>query len=92
MFIVTSSTTGTHKARIHSSTIKGYPCLYTATCTESELCAAKSVVRKNFGNGPAESVRQVTCSDEIRQLCGDFFNDAKRRQVFNVWTFNPHAK
>lgn len=92
MFILTSSTTGTYKARIHSSTLPGYPCLYTATCTESELCAAKSVVRKNYGNGPAESVRQVKDATEILQLSGDFFNDAKRRQVFNVWTFNPQAR
>jgi hypothetical protein len=91
MIILTSSTKATNKAQIRSMPATGFKKLYTASCPKSELCAAKSVVRKWFGNAPAESVSQLTDADQIRQLTGDFFNDAKRKQVFNVWTFNPKA-
>ena len=90
MIILTSSTKATHKAQIRSTAANGFKQLYTASCPKSELCAAKSVVRKWFGNGPSESVRSAT-PDEIKQHCGDFFTDPQRKQVFQVWIFNPKA-
>jgi hypothetical protein len=91
MTILTSSTSACYKAQIRSSPERGFEQLYTATCTESELCAAKTVVRKNFGHPAAESVRQVKDADEIKQLTGDYFRSPQIKQVFNVWTFNPQA-
>jgi hypothetical protein len=92
MTILTSYTSATHKAQIRSSPANGFRQLYAASSTESEFAAAKSVVRKWYSNAAAETVRKVTDSDEIRQHVGDFFQDPKRKQVFNVWTFNPQAR
>jgi hypothetical protein len=92
MIILTSSTKATNKAQIRTMPATGFKKLYTASCPKSELCAAKSVVRKWFGNAAAESVAQVLLADEIRALTGDFFNDSKRKQVFNVWVFNHQAR
>jgi hypothetical protein len=89
MIILTSSASGTHKAQIRSSPERGFKQLYTATSTESERSAARRVVEKTFGPAAAQSVRQVKESDHIRQATGNFFNDPKRKQVFNVWTFIP---
>jgi hypothetical protein len=92
MTILTSTTKATNKAQIRSSPGNGFQKLYTASCPMSELCAAKSVVRKWYSNAAAESVRQVKDAEEIKQLCGGFFDDPKRKQVFNVWTFNSKAR
>lgn len=92
MIILTISTSACYKAQIRSSPERGFKQLYTATCTESELCAAKTVVRKNFCHAAAESVRLLKDADEIKQHLGDFFADPRRKQVFNVWTFNPQAR
>lgn len=92
MTILTHQTSGTNKAQIRSSLDRGFRPVYMATCTESECRAAKNVVLKNYGYAASQTVRQVTDAAEIKSLVGDFFKDPKRKQVFNVWTFNPQAR
>jgi hypothetical protein len=50
------------------------------------------VVAKFFGFAAAQTVRPVTDRAEIDALTGTFFKDPKRKQVFNVWTFNPQSR
>lgn len=92
MVILTSSTFDSFKAAIHSSPENGCRPLYRASCTSGPEHAAKAVVRKNFGDAAAETVRQVTDKREIYALTGDHFKDPKRKQVFDVWTFDQKAK
>lgn len=89
---LTSSTGYTNKARLHSSPTTGFTLLFTATCTESERGAACAVVAKSFGYDAALTLRQVKDATEIKTLVGDFFLSPKRKQVFNVWTFDQRAK
>jgi hypothetical protein len=88
MVILTSQTAGTNKAQIRTSAETGFKQTFTATNTESEHSAAKAVLRKAYPPSVAESLRQVKDASEIKALCGNFFNDPKRKQVFNVWTFS----
>lgn len=92
MTILTSSTAAACKAQIRTSFAAGFKRIYTGTSTGSELAAAQNLVRKWFGPGPAESVREVKAAAEIRALVGDFFDDPQRKQVFTIWTFDPAAK
>jgi hypothetical protein len=92
MIILTSETAGTYKAQIRSDLATGFKQLYTATSTSSELFAARAVVRKWFSEAAADSVQRVKDGDEIKRLTGDFFQDAKRKQVFEVYSFDPKAK
>lgn len=92
MIVLTSYTSGTYKAQIRSSVEKGFKQLYTASCTMSEEHAAKAVVEKNFGALAAAKIQQVKDGEEILALVGDFFKDPKRKQVFNVWTFDMRAR
>jgi hypothetical protein len=92
MTILTSYTAATYKAQIRSSPDRGFKQLYTATCTMGERQAAQAIVRKNFGDDAAQTVRPVTDRAEIDALTGNFFKDPKRKQVFNVWTFNSKTR
>jgi hypothetical protein len=92
MFILTSYTSATYKAQIRSSPASGCKQTATASSTESEKSAARAVLAKAYPPKAAETLRLVTDAAEIRELCGDFFKDSKRKQVFNVWTFNPNAR
>lgn len=92
MIILTHQTSGTHKAQIRTSAASGFKHTFTATCTESDAGAARAVLRKAYPPKVAETLREVRDATEIRELCGDFFKDPKRKQVFTVWTFNPNAR
>ena len=92
MTILTAQTAGTNKAQIRTSAESGFKQTATATSTESEASAARAVLRKTYPPKVAETLRQVKDAAEIKSLCGDFFKDPKRKQVFNVWTFNPNAR
>lgn len=88
MTILTHQTSGTHKAQIRTSAARGFKQTATATSTESEASAARAVLRKAYPPGVADTLREVRDAEEIRSLCGDFFKDPKRKQVFRVWTFD----
>ena len=89
MIILVSNTFDTYKSQIRSSVENGFRQLYTASCTAGPHAAAKRVVEKNFGSAAAQSVRQTKDAELIRELTGDFFNDPKRKQIFDVFTFIP---
>jgi hypothetical protein len=80
MTILTSYTAATYKAQIRSSAEQGFKQLFTATCTMGERQAAQA------------AVRPVLDKAEIAAATGTFFQDPKRKQVFNVWTFTPKPK
>lgn len=92
MVILISQTFDSFKAAIHSEPETGCRPLYRASCTSGPEHAAKAVVRKYFGDAAAETVRQVKDAAEIAALTGDYFANPKRKQVFDVWAFNPRAK
>lgn len=92
MTILTSQTGGTNKAQMRTSAASGFKQTFTATSTESEAAAARAVIRKAYPEKAVETLREVRDADEIRTLCGDFFKDPKRKQVFTVWTFNTNAR
>lgn len=92
MIILTHQTSGTHKAQIRTSAASGFKQIVTATCTEGERGAALAALRKAYPPKVVETLREVRDATEIRKLCGDFFKDPKRKQVFTVWTFNPNAR
>lgn len=92
MIILTSTASGTYKAQIRSDLSKGFKQLYTATSTESEFAAARSVVRKWFGESAVLSIQHIKDGSEINALVGDFFKDPNRKQVFEVYTFDSQVK
>jgi hypothetical protein len=89
MTILTSFTSGCHKAQIRSSLAAGFRKLYTGTSTESDGRAARNLVAKYFGTLASVTVREVTAKSEITALIGNFMNDPQRKQVFRIWTFEP---
>lgn len=92
MIVLTSTSSGTYKAQIRSSREKGFKQIYVGTSTESERSAARNLVRKWYGDAAAETLTSVKDGTEIAMLIGDFNKDPKRKQVFEVFTFNPAAK
>lgn len=90
MFITTSYTSATHKAAVRSSAT--HKVLYTATSTESEESAARTVVAKNWTDAAAKTVRELKDPKEIQQLVGNIMSNPQRKQVFRLWTFNPNAR
>lgn len=92
MIVLTSTSSGTYKAQIRSSREKGFKQIYVGTSTESERSAARNLVRKWYGDAAAETLTSVKDGTEIAMLIGDFNKDPKRKQVFEVYTFNPAAK
>lgn len=89
MIILTSYTSATYKAQIRSAPETGFRQLYTGTCTAGPHQAARNLVEKNFGPAAGQSVRQLRDAEEIKRLVGKFFDDPKRKQVFDIWTFIP---
>jgi hypothetical protein len=91
MFITTSYiANGTNKAAVRSSAT--HAVLYTASSTESEQSAARTVVQKYWTPAAAQTVREMTDPAEINSKIGDFNRSPQRKQVFRLWTFNPAAK
>lgn len=89
MTILTTYTSATYKAEIRSSAETGFKKLYSASSTSCDLYAAKSVVRKFFGDAAAASVLPVTDPAEIRSRLGKFFDDPRRTKKVSVWSFEP---
>lgn len=87
MTILTHDISGTYKAQIRSSLENGFRQLYTGSCTSGPKHAAAHVVTKYFGDAAARSIRQVTDKHEIVSLIGNFMDNPKRKQVFQIWTF-----
>lgn len=92
MLVLTSQTSGTYKARIHSSAETGFQPLYTGTCTESERGAACNLVMKYYGSDAAATLEEQKDPKVIHELMGDWMNAAKRKQVFRLWTFSMSAR
>lgn len=88
MTILTSFTSATYKAQIRSTVANGFRQIYTGTCTEGAKRAATNLVAKYFGDNAAATVRQVKDPAEIKSLVGKFFDDPKRKQIFDIWTFD----
>lgn len=88
MTILTSETARLYKAAIHSDLLTGFKKIYTASSKNGEEEAAVLVVRKNFGDRAATTVREVRDASEIAERVGRFFKDPKRKQVFRVWSFD----
>ena len=91
MFILTSDVSSTYKAQIRASAAHGFRQLYTGTCTMGSAQAARNLVEKYFSRAAAATVREVKDKTEIAALCGDFFKDPRRKQVFQIWTFDSRA-
>lgn len=89
MIILISYTSATYKAQIRSSVETGFRQLYTGSCSAGPHQAAKRLVEKNFGPAAAQSVHQLKDATEIKRQVGKFFDDPKRKQVFDVYTFIP---
>lgn len=88
MIVLVSYTAATYKAQIRSAIDRGFKTIYTASCTMGEKQAAETVVRKNYGEAAAETLRQVIDQDELRTYIGDFKADPQRKQVFTYWAFD----
>lgn len=88
MIVLVSYTAATYKAQIRSALDRGFKQIYTASCTMGEKQAAEAVVRKNYGEAAAETIRQVIDQDELRTYIGDFKADPQRKQVFTYWAFD----
>lgn len=84
--IITSDAGSTYQARVYTE--DGMKFRFSATCTEGHLCAAKQVVRKNYGNEAAESLRQITEPAEIRKRIGDYASRPRSPRSFRVYTIN----
>lgn len=92
MFILTHQTSGTFKAQIRTSPATGCKQTVTASSTESEASAARAALAKAYPPQVAQTLREVRNPTEISELCGNFFRDPKRKQVFTVWAFNPNEQ
>lgn len=87
MIIITTDIGQTYKAKLYTPLELGMKFKFEATCTAGHLCAAKQVVRKNYGNEAAESVRVVSCIEEITSLIGDYASRPRSPRSFRVYTF-----
>lgn len=87
MYISTRYCGGTFLASIHADASKA--ALYSGSATESEAAAARNVVRKFFGEAPAESLSPLQSNEESLKLSALFPNVHTPRKF---WRFDPYRK
>jgi hypothetical protein len=96
--ILTSTSPKSTKATIHGPIELGFKRKFqrTSGVTSRDLSieesTARDLITKFYTPAAAASLRQITDPQEIRELVGDHFQDPQRKQLFNVWTFNPRAR
>jgi len=89
MIVITQYSGLTHTAQIRGSVEKGYKLLYKASCTAGDEAAAKTVVRKYYGNTAADRLTEITPSEaKSRGLLPPTSSARKPHNPVRCWTFS----